>query len=228
VCSPCCETASSVASTASATSAPATTSHKKLSTGAAVGVGVGTVALLAIAAGIAFWWIWHVRKRKSVRTAETTNDPGPTHTDTSSSLPREQKYLIGGKAPGELPSPSKPTELHADSVELVELEGDQGQSRDRKVDCKPSTTVPEASIPRTRYRFEKYAVSPETRTPGPRPPGLSPVSDASSARPRTRQSEREDGVQITGRVAAGERGSPYTEFRLPGATDDNFLPGTAR
>lgn len=194
VCSPCCATGDN-SPTPSATPGPTTstsaTSSHKLSTGAAVGIGVGIVVLLAIVAGITAW-LWHVRRRPKSEDAPSPTEP---QTYPSDPLPEDdRKHLLTFKHRSELSAPSKPVE--PDSVELVELEGDQGKSPPdpNNDNRKHPIAISEQTTRSPQFRNTEYSLSPEGETPVRGNMTFSPVSDLQSdptfARPNRWQAGR--------------------------------------
>ncbi|KAF2112171.1 hypothetical protein BDV96DRAFT_171139 [Lophiotrema nucula] len=159
---------STVTSTSTTQSATATNGdHKGLTTGSAVGIGVGIVGLMAILVGVGFW-LWH-RRRTKPRAWEMSADAQPRNTSSRAS---DKRHLVDTSSRnvsrGELDASVKPTELS--SVELVELEGDSARKRQQEFSSsrKSLIQIPEQAVPGGRspqYRFEEYEVSRDTMLP---------------------------------------------------------------
>ncbi|KAF2450757.1 hypothetical protein P171DRAFT_427073 [Karstenula rhodostoma CBS 690.94] len=104
--------------TSSATSAPTQESSGGLSTGAAVGIGIGGAALL-ITCIVGVWWFF-IRRKKGTQAYELAA-PSSYKDD------RKELYQATGQVQ-ELPTRHPPVELHA--TEIAELQGsDTGRQR---------------------------------------------------------------------------------------------------
>jgi hypothetical protein len=157
VCSVCCETGSTsdkatntqTTTTAITSTGASTSPHKELSTGSAVGIGLGIVAFLAAFLGVAFW-IWRGRRRRQELPVDSTS------TDRPPPLAGDSKHLLDNASRAEMPDSTVPAELS--SVELVELEAPEDQ-RSKDTHVLP-VTVPAEATSRQRYHFQEYETSP--------------------------------------------------------------------
>lgn len=162
-CSPCCGT---------------TTPHHGLNTAGAIGIGVAIPAFLAITLGIAYL-VWRAcRKNRSDPTPQTS-----TETSGKTELPARSLQVRPTELPGdntlraEMIGSSNPVE--ADTIELVELEGDYCPAKCKgKTDPVPVDLPAHQPMPVSRRRFEEYLVSLESQSPVPF--RRSPVSDIST------------------------------------------------
>jgi len=181
-CSPCCQTLATSTGTATgttilvsaetttATTAPVRNDHDRISTGAAVGIGLGATALFAVLVAIGLWLCWSHRKKRHPQEV-----PGPSHfpdpilyrppsheaeADSSRHLLEKHAHRV------ELHAASRPSELHNDAVELYELDASMTTTRQHTPEPVKTASVlqtPVGTVARLA-EMRNVEVSPETRT----------------------------------------------------------------
>ncbi|OCK77328.1 hypothetical protein K432DRAFT_428090 [Lepidopterella palustris CBS 459.81] len=181
ICIPCCGTG---------TPTPSPNQEHSLSTATAIGIGVAIPACVAVIIGI-LYLVWRGRRRKRQQSAweAPENSFGKVELDTTGVeiSSRKHRAELGEEIlPAELADSTHAVE--ADTIELVELEGDVGSFSQRRHD--PIIEVKDLNEQAfhtegllAHYRslpsahFEEHLVSPESQSPNQS--RRSPVSDLS-------------------------------------------------
>jgi hypothetical protein len=149
-----------------ATAVPESQTQNRLSTGAAVGIGIAAFCALPIM--IVIGWILYRRRKQSM--AELSADAPLTSPNEPPQPPaKDWKHHVESQPIGELAAPRRPAEL--ESVELQELEGDHTLSpghMDRE--HKSPVALSERSVPSQRRRFEGHTLSSEETNGGEQGP----------------------------------------------------------